>query len=380
MPKQKKNKGAKASKSNNPFDALVKAEAAALAKIERPMVMGRRTSRVDGGSAKSTSRFPTGAAVARNRKTRDLVFDEYIADVNGSVAFGVTAFPVNPGLAVTFPWLSREAQLYEKYEVVQLQFYYKPEVSAFATNGQTGKIMLSFDYDAADLAPATKIQVEDSDPHSDGMPYETVTLNLDPAECNGSFRGKYIRPGAVPANNDIKTYDAGVAYVSTYGNANGTNIGELRVRGKIRLVKPILLGPGQTIQYAAATAGGTISLTNWFGTAPVVAGNLGLSLTGVGTGTTVGSFSVSVPGEYLYAIYLQGTGLNTTWASGSTGALATQDEYNYAGSTVLWLSGRCKFTAAGQNVTIFASPLPSTITVGQITLAQYPYYGTEPVM
>jgi hypothetical protein len=92
MPKQKKNKGAKASKSNNPFDALVKAEAAALAKIERPMVMGRRTSRVDGGSAKSAGRFPTGAAVARNRKTRDLVFDEYIADVNGSVAFGVTAF------------------------------------------------------------------------------------------------------------------------------------------------------------------------------------------------------------------------------------------------------------------------------------------------
>lgn len=288
MPKQKKNKGAKAGKSNNPFDALVKAEAAAIARVEKPMVMGRRTSRVDGGSSKSAKRFPTGAALARNRKTRDLIFDEYIADVNGSVAFGATPYPVNPGLPQTFPWLSREAQLYEKYEVVQLQFYYKPEVSAFATNGQTGKIMLSFDYDAADLAPATKIQVEDSDPHSDGMPYETVTLNLDPVECNGTVRGKYIRPGAVPANADIKTYDVGTVYVSTYGNANGSNIGELRVRGKIRLVKPILLGPGQTIQYAAATGGGTISLTNWFGTAPLVAGNLGLGLAGYGTGVNVG--------------------------------------------------------------------------------------------
>jgi len=182
--------------------------------------------------------FPSGAS-ARGRKSRVEVEDEYIADVAGSVTFATTQFPLNPGQASTFPWLSQEAKLFEKYRIIGLEFYYRPQVSAYATNGQTGKVMLSFDYDASDPAPATKQQVEDTHPHADGMPYETVMLLVDPKESTkqDSF---FVRPGGLPGGSDIKTYDFGTLSVSTTGNNSTANIGELRVRYAIALHDPVL--------------------------------------------------------------------------------------------------------------------------------------------
>lgn len=182
--------------------------------------------------------FPTGAS-ARGRRSRVEVEDEYIADIAGSVTFATSQFSLNPGQATTFPWLSQEAKLFEKYKVLGLEFYYRPQVSAYATNGQTGKVMLSFDYDASDPAPATKQQVEDTHPHADGMPYETVLLSVDSKESTrqDSF---FVRSGGLPGGSDIKTYDFGNLSVSTIGNNSTANIGELRVRYAIALFDPVL--------------------------------------------------------------------------------------------------------------------------------------------
>jgi len=167
------------------------------------------------------------------------VEDEYIADIAGSTTFATTQFSLNPGQASTFPWLSQEAKLFEKYRILGLEFYYRPQVSAYATNGQTGKVMLSFDYDASDPAPATKQQVEDTHPHADGMPYETVLLSVDPKESSRQD-SYFIRAGGLPGGSDIKTYDFGTLSVSTIGNNSTANIGELRVRYAIALIDPVL--------------------------------------------------------------------------------------------------------------------------------------------
>jgi len=182
--------------------------------------------------------FPSGAS-ARGRKSRVEVEDEYIADIAGSTTFATTQFPLNPGQASTFPWLSQEAKLFEKYKILGLEFYYRPQVSAYATNGQTGKVMLSFDYDASDPAPATKQQVEDTHPHADGMPYETVLLPVDSKESRRQD-SYFVRPGGLPGGSDIKTYDFGTLSVSTIGNNSTANIGELRVRYAIALIDPVL--------------------------------------------------------------------------------------------------------------------------------------------
>jgi len=182
--------------------------------------------------------FPTGAS-SRARRSRVEIEDEYIVDIAGSVSFAATSFAVNPGQSSTFPWLSKEAILFEKYKILRLEFYYRPQVSAYATNGQTGKVMLSFDFDASDAPPASKQQVEDTHPHSDGMPYEEVLLTIDPKDC--SLQDSYfVRPGGLPGSSDIKTYDAGVLTVSTIGTNSSANIGELRVRYAIALQDPVL--------------------------------------------------------------------------------------------------------------------------------------------
>jgi len=170
--------------------------------------------------------------------------DEYIAEVAGSSAFVTTQYSINPGQAGTFPWLSKEALLWEKYHFEQLEFYYKPEVSAFAENGQSGKVMLSCDYDASDSPPGTKQQVEDTHPHSDAMPYEECYLALEPSEMYQSADAKYVRPGGLPGASDIKTYDCGNLFVSTVGNTNTTTIGELRVRYCVVFDVPVLENTG----------------------------------------------------------------------------------------------------------------------------------------
>jgi hypothetical protein len=192
-------------------------------------------------SSRSSGRLALSSSnSSRVRKTHLLEEDEYIADIAGSVGFATTAYPINPGQSSTFPWGNKIAALYEKYEFQMLEFYYRREVSEFATNGQAGKIMLSCDYDASDSAPTTKQQVLDTEPHVDGMPCtETITLRVDPRQMRRQD-GCYVRPGVQPPNTDIKTYDAGNLFVSTFGNTNATVIGELRVRYKCLVSVPVL--------------------------------------------------------------------------------------------------------------------------------------------
>jgi len=131
--------------------------------------------------------------------------------------------------------------LYEKYSFDGLEFYYRREVSEFSANGQTGKVMLSADFDATDPPPVNKQQVEDTDPHADGMPCtEFIALRLNPKDLK-RISSLYIRAGAQPVNTDIKTYDVGNLYVSTQGcAADGAAVGELRVRYRCKVMTPVL--------------------------------------------------------------------------------------------------------------------------------------------
>jgi hypothetical protein len=205
------------------------------------VVVAKKKKNGKNGTQSAANRFPSGQTSYSNRSTRNVqVFDEYVAEVSGSVAFAVTSYPFNPGQVLTFPRFSREAVLFEKWKCVSAEVYYKPQVSAFATNGQAGKVMLSFDYDPSDVPPATKQQVEDSDPHADCMPYEVCRLRLDPRLLNGGRDGKYVRPGGLPGSASIHDFDGGIINVSTVGNTNATNIGELRILSSWVLEKPIL--------------------------------------------------------------------------------------------------------------------------------------------
>lgn len=267
---------------------------------------------------KSMDFFPSEIMTNVNRRSQIVTEDEFVSDVFGSVGFVTTAFPLNPGQASLFPWGNKIAQLYERYQFLHCVPYYKPQVSGFATNGQAGKVMLSCDYDALDAAPTTKQQVEDTVPHVDCMPYQSMALPLDVRQMATSD-AKYVRPGAVPAGGDIKTYDAGTIYVSTQGNTNTTVIGEFRIRYSYRLETPILdspLGVGLTQAHIVEGAAGTAAAagSSFLGTTGGVL-RAGSTLPTVVTKNT---FTLPLPGSYLVsAVFVGSVTAGATFTGGS---------------------------------------------------------------
>jgi hypothetical protein len=299
-----------------------------------------RSSPMGPGGFNSRSRGALGLSGGSNRSTsrraQVIEEDEYIGEVNGSVSFATTSYSVNPGQSGTFPWGYKIAGLYEKYDFEMLEFYFKREVSEYASNGQTGKVILSFDYDASDGAPTSKQQVEDTVPHVDGMPCSPM-IRL-PINCATMRNGpaKYVRPGSVPANTDIKTYDAGNFYISTYGCANTTVIGELRVKYRVRLAVPVLESTGTSnggaqfiVQSPAAGELMTTSATDQaaFATAvPTIITN------GVGATISAAGLITLPAGRYLI-------NYNSLWSNTGVSISASQGGISKTLSTNYYMSG-----------------------------------------
>jgi hypothetical protein len=259
--------------------------------------------------------FPDGRVSSQARRNI-VVSDEFVADVNGSVSFVATGFNLNPGQVGTFPRLSREAVLYEKYRFLMVEFYFKPMVSGFATNGQVGKIMLSFDADASDPPPASKQQVEDTDPHADAMPYQDVTLEIPKSLLKTNNDAYFVRPAGVPGGSDIKTYDIGVLYASTVACANTTAIGELRIRYALELSVPILEGTTTpSVNYSTANFRST---TAEAGGATGVAATMLLATTvvnGIGAVNAAGTITLATGNYLVFAtVDESNTGANITGA------------------------------------------------------------------
>jgi hypothetical protein len=154
------------------------------------------------------------------------------------VSFATTKFSINPGLAATFPGLSKDAIDYEEWRCVSSVFYVKPLVSAFSTQGQTGETILSFDPNALAAAPTTQAQAEFLW-HNQAAPYEPFSLKLPANKINRSD-AKYVRTGSAPAGSDLKTYDGGNLYVSTYGQGGTAACCELRHKSRFMMSAPSL--------------------------------------------------------------------------------------------------------------------------------------------
>ncbi len=161
---------------------------------------------------------------------------EYIDDVNGSEAFAIMQYPINPGMKQTFPWLSAFANRYESYVFRRLRFEYETATSSM-TNGS---VMMAVDYDAADAAPTSKRQL---------MSYHNAVRSGAWTEC--CFSGdqmdlrkfgiqRYVRRGPLSSNLDIKTYDVGNFFLATKGEADSSMIGELYVTYDVELITPQL--------------------------------------------------------------------------------------------------------------------------------------------
>lgn len=259
-------------------------------------------------------RFPSDS---RKTRTVRVPFDEYVAEVNGSVAFNTTTYSINPGLAASFPWLSQQAGSWERYQFESLEAYYIPIVSQYATNGQSGKVILNLDYDATDSPPTSKREAMDSAPAESAMPYEGVALKARPSELRGSVPHHYVRARNLAPSEDRRFYDAALLNVSTEGNQDGSAIGELHFRGVVTFNVQVLEADGGSGPVACnCVSQFNLSANQAIGGAVVATIGFDEIIT---DGLTVGNVGgVFTPPEGNYIVTIQLGSDNATGAMGAT--------------------------------------------------------------
>lgn len=163
---------------------------------------------------------------------------------------------INPGLAGVFPWLSGVASQFESYVFDYLHFEF---VSASGT-GTDGAIFMSVDFDSADAAPTTLIQMMSMEHAIRGNPYKSFTY-VAPGKAIHKRKTYFTRSSVtLPDLGELNLSDTGVLYIASAGIATASKyLGELKVKYRVRLMTPQISQVLAAAQYQSRPA----APTNW---------------------------------------------------------------------------------------------------------------------
>lgn len=253
---------------------------------------------------------------------------------DGSGGFHICyKFALNPGQAKTFPILSQEAKVYEKYVFEELEFFTVPLVSEYALGGQQGETSLAINFNPALPPPASQTATLSLKPYDANLPCLPLKIRCSKSDLTQTT-AMFVRSGGLPGNSDIKTYDVGNLYVTCEGlYETPFNICRLFVRYKCRLFNRVVLtdqGSPQNMSCAyfqTEYGGQTLSASGAHDTAlfPVVTCN-GIGMIGMSSGiltfTGSGNYNIDIMVSWIRA------------ASAGVG-----DDIHYARAT-LYLNGQ----------------------------------------
>jgi len=135
---------------------------------------------------------------------------EFLNDILGSKDFDNTSFPINPGLKVTFPWLSDIANRFESYKFHELKFEYDPTCTSITP----GSVLMAVDFDASDKKAASKQNMMSYHNAVRSAPWSCVEYTSSKPDLLKFGVQRYIRSEDIP-NTDIKTYDVGTFQLAT---------------------------------------------------------------------------------------------------------------------------------------------------------------------
>jgi hypothetical protein len=194
------------------------------------------------------SRVPT---ILKNKRgssqtvTHRELIEASVASHSGFTVEG--SYPLNPGIAKTFPWLSTIASQYEQYAFRKLVFHFVP----FVSTATAGTVMLMADYNAQDSVPTTEVQFMDHPRAVTNPLWNPISFVCDPASLHLFTPRRFVRNCLVAG--DIKTFDCGNMFIATDNSAT-TPCGKLYVEYTVDLYTPQLepsqaLVPSQTSNY-----------------------------------------------------------------------------------------------------------------------------------
>lgn len=204
---------------------------------------------------------------------------EFLGNVLSTTTFTDTVYPINPGVAGTFPWLSNVASSFEEYEMLGCVFEFVPLSAAWSGSDQAlGKVVCSTDYNVLALPFASAIVMENQDFAVSGPPDKYIIHGIECSPRERPIEVAYIRQGVIPTNADLKMYDIGNFQIATEGfHASSILIGELWVSYDVRLFKKSIESSGALETYVNNPNGAGITTTNFFGTGLVTYGDLPVS-------------------------------------------------------------------------------------------------------
>ena len=279
---------------------------------------------------------------ASTKQTNIVCHREYLGDIFGTAGFNNTSYPLNPGIATTFPWLSSIAQNYQQYKFHGIIFEFRPLITDFVTNGAPGVVIMATNYNADVPIYTTKQEMENSEYAVSVKPTRDLMHGVECATTQTVLSELYIRSGAVSSGQDLRLYDLGNFQFATQSNPI-QDLGELWVSYCVEFFKPVLPSDVGGNVLSFETNRSSVTVPNPFGT--VVSGAVG-TLDVVVTNDTL-SWTGQPGNHYVIAI---------CWNSGPNFAVATYVP------TVVGLSITNSINQISPNLTTVGNSMTSTVT------------------
>jgi hypothetical protein len=167
---------------------------------------------------------------------------EYLGNVDGSTKFEYRQYPLNPGMATTFPWLSGIARNYQQYRMNGVIFQYV-STSAFAlgtTNSALGKVILATNYNAEDPSFTSTVGMLATQFSNYCRPADSIQHAIECAPTETANNVYYVRTDLDGTGKDLRLTDIGFTEIATEGMQSSSEVGGLWITYDITLMKPIL--------------------------------------------------------------------------------------------------------------------------------------------
>jgi len=195
---------------------------------------------------------------------------EQIAEISQTTAqYQIqVALQINPGLTISFPWLSQVASNYEAYEFKKLEFYFVP----YTSTAILGYNAMNFDYNPQEESSTqfpTKQSFTDYDGSVQCNAWEGFRMQVKCPNMEGGNRIRTIRTGAISGQYDLHCYDHGQFNFAVGAGSGSSTIGTLYCCYSVSLLRPRIssLGAGQATQaFGTSAYASGVSKTSMLGT------------------------------------------------------------------------------------------------------------------
>lgn len=261
---------------------------------------------------KNTILAPDPPVVSNTSSGVRIKHREYIQDILSSTGFVIqVALPIQPGLALSFPWVAGIAGCYQQYKLhgVLYEFITTCGNAIAGTNNSLGEVSMATIYNATAPLFINKQQMLQEEFGSSQVPSKNLIHGIECSPSKSVMKEFFVRTGAFALNSgqDLRLFDAGIFQLATQGMQQaGVAIGELYVTYDIEFLKPQLniFGNAQLQSFHLQMSNTWTSLLPLGTTGNVVAmDSFGLTL----TSTTI-TFPKGFTGKYMLAIQWFGSG------------------------------------------------------------------------